>query len=184
MSLVALVALGFASKTLAVSFPFQKIEVKYSDGTASRVDIKSDGSFTVPGPLKAGTYTFTLIKGITPVQTSSQIGTENGKSSAISSSSGGDNPMESVSVSKITIYLHVIAPPDPATGATTGKRQHTTLSIMKVTDAASPNLFSRAASSTVLVGTGKIDEDCNGFTGKIKFTYTHGSKTGTDDWTN
>lgn len=165
MSLFALVTFGFASKSFAKSFPFQQIEIKNTPMKPMRVAIKDDGTFTVPGPLKAGSYTFTLIK-------------------SSSSTSSGDNPMESIAVSKITINLHIVSPPDPATGATTGRRQHSPMSIMKVTDATSANLFSKAASSTVVVGTGTLDEDCNGFTGKITFTYTPGGKTSNDDWTN
>jgi hypothetical protein len=180
MSLAALVAFVFASETFAKSFPFQQIEIKNTGMKSITVPIKNDGTFSVPGPLKSGAYSFTLINNNAPTQATA---TNSGKINGASMSSGGDNPTESVTVSKITIDLQIVTPPDPATGAMTGKRQHSPLSIMKVRDVSSPNLFNSAVSPKVDVGTGTLDEDCNGFTGKITFTYTHGGKSSQDSWT-
>jgi len=116
------------------------------------------------------------------MQASSQTATDNGQKPKISTSSGNDYPMESLTVSKITLYLHVTYPPDPASGSTTGKRQHSPVVIVKEWEPSSPKLFSKAVPPTVPIGTGKIDEDCNGISGKILMSDAQGKLMTEDSW--
>jgi len=172
MSVFALVAFGFASKALAAVDAF--LWFKDSEGKVTKVKINHDGTFQTP-PLPAGTYSVSwglAQAGGQAVHDQYKGGTDR------SMSSGGDQPQESISLvfQKIEWTYQVQAPPDPSSGAMTGRRQHEPITITKEIDIASPKLMTVLANSVRLLQKGEI------ISGTVSGVYKNGSKSAADAW--
>jgi len=165
MSLVALVVFGFASTTIAKSFPFQKIEWKNSDGTVTSASVDENGHFKTPA-LKAGSYTYSWSLISRPMGSNAAVF---GVGRGISSPTGGSADRESSapSVSEVVVSYEIQAPRDVATGLPTGKRMHKPFVITKELDRSTPLL------STAL-GVADVDVDCDGITGTVSFKSSSG----------
>jgi len=167
MSVFALIAFGFASKAIAAVDAY--LWFKASDGKVTKVKINHDGTFQTP-PLPAGTYSVSWGVGhsITP---------STGGSTGRSMSSGGDQPTESISLAfqKIEWTYQVQAPPDPSSGAMTGRRRHEPITITKEIDKASPKL---------MTALGKIVIEHEGLTvsGRVMGMSKNGNKSAADAW--
>jgi Type VI secretion system effector, Hcp len=169
MSVLALVAFGFASKSIAAVDAF--LWFKDSEGKMTKVPINHDGTFQTP-PLKAGTYSFQwgVGRGI-----SSPTG---GSADKLSTSSGGDRPQESVSLNftKIEMKYQVQEPASDAMhGAMTGKRMHKPITITKEIDKASPKLMTA-------LGTVVIEANGETVSGTVSGVYKNGGKSAADAW--
>ena len=187
MSLFALVAFTFASKTFAKDFPFRKIVWTYDDGTSFTVDVAKDGSFTT-GPLKAGRVKVQFFWDRSGAKSASLTVTGNpggspaisqdGVGRGISSPTGGSSDRESSapSVSEITMTYDILAPRDAQSGKATGRRMHKPFI---VTFSASERLLPTVNKK---LGTIEIDKDCDGITGKIEMKDQNGKIMAADDW--
>ena len=92
-------------------------------------------------------------------------------------SSNGDNPTESLTLNftKITISYTVVAPNDHNSGATTGKRQHSPVTIVREVDKASPKMMTN-------LGTIVIDAKGETVSGTVAGITKDGNKTSMDSW--
>jgi len=169
MSLIALVALGFASKTFAAVDAF--IIFKASDGKETKVTIAKDGSFTSPA-LSAGSYTVSWVFNNGPRQTTSLDGSmTRGISSPTGSSVDKKNKIEAIS-----FQYGIVSPRDPASGLPTGKRMHKPFEV-KVSS--SERLLPTVNKKVATIA---IDEPGVHITGMIEATDQLGNKMAVDDW--
>ncbi len=189
MSLVALVAFTFASKTFAVSMAFQKITWTNSEGKATEVTVDENGHFKTP-PMPAGKYTYSWSLISKPTGSSAKFwGVGRGISSPMGGSTDREASAPSVSeitqssnreasvpsVSEVVVSHEIISPRDPASGLPTGKRMHKPFVITKELDKSTPLL------STSL-GTFVVDADCDGITGSVSFKDASGNKIDRSMW--
>ncbi len=183
MSLFALIALGFVSKTFAAVNAY--IIFTDKDGKDTKVTINKDGSFSSSN-LSAGTYSVSWVFNHGPRQTTSadDLGGRgalaNGSSGrAISAPAGGSADRESSapSISEIAISYDVKSPRDAQSGLATGRRMHQPFVIsMSSSERLLPTVNKKA-------GTIAIDEPGVQVTGTIEVKDQYGNKMGTDDWT-
>jgi hypothetical protein len=172
ISIVAIAAFLFASQSFAKSFPFQKIEIKYSDGKTTKVDVNTDGTFASP-KLQAGTYTLSWVFNNGPRQTTSVDGSLDGRSSIANGSSGRESSIPSVS--EITVSYSVQMP--RGSHAESEKRQHVPPVVIRLNDSERvlPTVNKKIATVT-------IDDDCDGITGKVSLKDQNGKTMAADDW--
>jgi hypothetical protein len=162
MSVVALIVFSFASRAVAAVDAF--IWFTDSKGQITKVKIKPDGSFTTPA-LMAGTYRWSF------------GATQSGAAGAKISGSGEELPKESIHLSftKIVITYSIQAPKDNSSGAMTGKRQHSPITITKEIDKASPKMMTN-------LGTVVIDANGGTVTGTVAGISKDGNKSAMDSW--
>ncbi len=178
VSLFALAAITFASKTFATSFTYLKIE--FENGTVITVDVNKDGSFKTP-PLKAGRVKvqFFWDRSGAKSATLNVSATPGGSARGISSPIGavGDRESSAPSVSEIAFSYEILTPRDPQSGQSTGRRMHKPANF-KVSDSERllPTVNKKLGSIT-------LDEDCDGITGKIEMKDQNGKTMAADDWT-
>ena len=175
MSVIALVAFGFASKAMAAVDTY--LWFKASDGKVTRVLINHDGTFHTP-PLAAGTYSFSW--GVArPVKTGGSADRESSSPSVseLTSRKAGERPHESISLNftKIEWTYQVQTPVDVAHGAVTHRRQHGLLTVTKEIDKASPKLMTN-------LGTVVIDQKGESVSGSIMGMSKGGGKSAADAW--
>ena len=183
MSLVALVAFTFASKTFAITF--QKIVLTNSDGISIEVNVDENGNYKSP-EMKAGTYTYSWTLVSRPTGSNAQLF---GVGRGISSPTGGSADRESrapvvseVVVSKptdreasapsisevvVTKTMDIVSPRDPASGLPTGKRMHKPITITKEIDKSSPLLSTK-------LGEVVVDTDGTVISGTVSFKSSQG----------
>ena len=158
MSLFALAAFGFTSKTFAAVDAF--IWFKDFDGKTTKVQIQSDGSFTAP-KLDPGTYTISISADL-----------------PASKPTGGSTNREASapSVSEITVSFEVKTARDAQSGMATGKRQH--VPPLKTTLSSSERLL-----PTVNKKLGSITIEANdGLTGKVTLNNIANKQVAYDTW--
>ena len=179
MSLVALVAFGFASRTFAAVNAYLYIED--AKGQITKVAVSNDGSFTSPS-LKQGTYTFSWSLVSKPAGSQAALSNPSSGSPTTlvaghSISSGGDRPQESIpfNFTKIEMKYEIVSPRDAQSGLPTGKRMHKPFVITKETDKSSPVLYTK-------LGVVVVDMDNDGISGKIATWDAKGNKSSMDDW--
>ena len=162
MSVVALIALSFASRAVAAVDAF--IWFTDSKGQITKVKIHHDGTFSTLG-LTAGTYRWSF------------GATHSGAAGAKISGSGEELPKESIhfSFTKIVVTYSIQAPKDISSGAMTGKRQHSPITVMKVLDKSSPKMMTD-------LGTIAIDANGDVVSGTVAGMTKDGNKTSMDDW--
>ena len=175
MSIVALIAFSYASRAVAAVDAF--IIFTASDGKITKVKIHHDGSFSTSA-LAAGTYRWSF--GATQSKPSSAVASSNSKTGGVTSSSGGDRPTESITLNftKITMtytIASVASPKDAASGLSSGKRQHTPVTIVREVDKASPKMMTA-------LGTVVIDANGETLSGTVTPLNKDGGKSATDDW--
>ncbi len=181
MSLVALVAFTFVSKTFAVSMNFSKIMWTSSSGKVTEVTVDENGHFKTP-PMAAGKYTYSWSLISKPTGSSAKFwgvgrgigstmgGSPDREASApsvseidASQSPGSANREASApSVSEIVVSHEIMAPRDAQSGMATGKRMHKPFVITKELDKSTPLLKTS-------LGSFVVDEDCDGITGTITY---------------
>ncbi len=183
MSLFALVAFTFSSKTFAVSMPFQKITWTNSEGKTTEVTVDENGHFTTP-PMSAGKYTYSWSLISKPTGSNAQqFGVGRGISSPTGGSADREGSTPSVSevvitkstdrqasapsvsevvVSKVEVSYEIKAPRDVATGQASGIRMHKPFIITKELDKSSPLLYTK-------LGVVVVDMDTDGITGTVSF---------------
>lgn len=167
IGIVTLIVLGYSSRAMAAIDAF--LIFTDSSGKATKVQVKPDGSFTTSA-LHAGTYRWSFVA----MQSGAATGA-NGSTGKMSSS--GDNPTESLTLNftKITISYTVVAPIDHNSGATTGKRQHSPVTIVREVDKASPKMMTN-------LGTIVIDAKGETVSGTVAGITKDGNKTSMDSW--
>jgi len=169
MSVIALVAFGFASKAMAAVDAY--LWFKASDGKMTQVKINHDGTYQTPS-LAAGTYSVSwgVGRGI-----SSPTG---GSADRTSTSSGEDRPAESIHLTfqKIEWTYQVQEPASDAVhGAVTHRRQHGLLTITKEVDKASPKLMTMLCKIV-------IEHEGGSVSGSVSGVYKNGGKSAADAW--
>ena len=186
MSLVALVAFTFASKTFA--FTFQKIEFKNTvDGTITVVAVDENGNFATP-PMPAGKYTYSWSLVSKPTGSSAQLNsdgsampssTDGGTGTAtiggpkrgisLATSPSADRESSPPSVSEVVVSYTIQSPRDLASGQSVGKqRMHKPFMITKELDKSTPLL----ATSLGAVETNAAGES---ITGTVSFKSKDGT---------
>ena len=191
MSLVALVALSFASKTFAAVNAY--IIFTDADDKTSKVTVANDGTFKTSA-MKAGRVKVQFFwdrsssngaKSGTLTVSASPGGTAQAasKSGPFTVTNTGDAPTGSQressapSVSEISMTYEIQAPRDAQSGMASGKRQH------------QPPMNIKLSSSERLLptvnkklGSIEIDKNCDGITGKIEIKDQNGKTMAMDDW--
>ncbi|MFI5201288.1 MAG: type VI secretion system tube protein Hcp [Candidatus Kapaibacterium sp.] len=171
MSVIALVAFGFASNAMAAVDAY--LWFKASDGKVTKVKINHDGTFQTP-PLAPGTYSVSW--GLT--QAGGQAVHDQYKGGVDRSvSSGGDRPQESIHLTfqKIEWTYQVQSPRDAGSGMSTGRRMHKPITITKEVDMASPKLMTA-------LGTVVIEANGETISGTVSGVYKNGGKSAADAW--
>jgi hypothetical protein len=153
MSMIALIVFSFASRAVAAIDAF--LWFTDADGKVTKVKVNPDGTFKTPG-LHAGTYKWSF--GTTPSATATSK----------TASSAGSNPPQ--------VYSIIVTPQlQPSGGATTGKRMHTPLAVIKTMDRSSPAAMTN-------LGTFIIDVNGDSLTGTVVAKSKTGGIVATDDW--
>lgn len=165
LSLVALVAFTFASKTFAAVNNMYIIFTD-ADGKITKVTVDKDGNFSTP-VMKAGKYSYSWSLSSAP-EGSDAIAFGVGR--GIGSPMGGsaDRQSSTPTVSEIAVSTDIKSPRDLASGEMAGKRMHKPFVITKELDRSTPLLNTK-------LGSAVVDADCDGFTGTVSFKMTNGA---------
>ncbi len=168
IGIVTLIALSVTTRAVAAIDAF--LIFTDSAGKTTTVKISPNGTFTTSA-LHAGTYRWSFgatQTGATGTGTAGNTG---------KMSSSGDNPTESIKLSfrKISISYMIAVPADNHSGATTGRRQHSPVTIVREIDKASPKLMTD-------LGTIVIDAKGETLSGTVSGVAKNGSKTAMDSW--
>lgn len=188
LSTLAIIACSLAVSVYAQSMQAYLYVKGTKQGTIT-VPINSDGTFQTP-PLAPGTYSvqWGVGRGISAptggsadressAPSVSEIAVKKPGAPA-STSSGGDRPQETVSLNftKIEMTCQVQnPPPDPASGAVTGRPMHMPLTIKREIDMSSPKLMTD-------LGTVVIDTNGETVSGTVMGMTKDGNKSAADAW--
>jgi len=173
LSLVALTAFGFASKTFAAVNMY--LEITAEDGKITKVDVAKDGSFTSPA-LSAGRVKVQFHWDRSPGKSAGAV--DNAPVIDGRGLTPDDQNRRNDKIEAFVFHYEIISPRDPATGHPSGKRQH-----------APPLIFKVSSSERLLptvnkkFGTIAIDEPGVQITGKIEMQDGIGKTVAVDDWT-
>jgi hypothetical protein len=177
MSLFALVAFTFASKTFAAVNAY--IIFTDADGKSSKVTVSDDGTFKTSA-MKAGRIKVQFFWDCSSSKSASLTvtGTPGGNARGISSPTGASADRESSapSVSEITMTYEILSPRDAQSGMATGRRMHKPFI---VTVSSSERLLPTVNKK---LGSIDLDTDTDGITGKITLKDQNGKPMAMDDW--
>ena len=192
LAATALSALALAASALTASAePDAYLKLEGVKGEARQIELRPDGTFET-GRLSAGQYSFSwgmtksgaaripggaIVSAAVSYSLKSPRDAATGQASGLAAPSAGivspRDPASGQASGKRT--AEVVSPRDAASGLPTGKRQHKPMVITKTFDKASPQLITK-------LGVITVDEDCDGYEGKVELKSADGKAVSMATW--